>query len=216
MSKMRVISRAALLVLGAVATGRAAGAQVSVVGTTSACFGLGCTNYSSTASFAIAGTNENLVFSGASFSGMTNPVTNGFTVGSFGTLVLVPPPTATTPNTTFSTPFSLLFTLTSPNGATSPSTTFTVNGFVGNTNGQGSRDISYGGASAAFTFGGGGVGTITVDGGFVGVEPTALSGRVVAAAGVPLTISPEPGTWALLGTGLVGLGAVARRRRANA
>jgi hypothetical protein len=37
-----------------------------------------------------------------------------------------------------------------------------------------------------------------------------------AAGDIGVTTTPEPGTWALLGTGLLALGGVARRRRSRA
>ena len=208
---MRVIVRAAGLAAAFVTSAAVAGAQVSVVGSTTGCFGAGCTNFSSTASYGIPGTNEMINFAGTSFSGETNPVTNGFTVGSCGTLTLVPAPSGSTPNSTFSTPFTLMFTLTAPAGSTSPTSTFTVAGFVGNTNGQGTRDISYGPASVGtFTSPGGGTGTIAIDGGQIGVAATTISGRVTATAG---TTVPEPSTYAMMGMGLAGLLVAARRRR---
>ena len=202
-----------LLVAGATVAAAPAGAQVAISGNTLGCFGTGCTPTSSTSSFTIGGTGETISVAGTTFSGETNPVTNGFTVGNFGTLVLTPAPTNTTPNTSFVTPFTLLFQLTTPGGASTASSSFTVTGFVGNSNGQGTRDISYTGFTTPFTFSNG-AGTIAVDGGQIGVSPTTISGRVTATASSTV---PEPSTYALLAMGFVGLaGAVARRRNSAA
>lgn len=202
----------ATLVAVATAAAVPAGAQVAISGTTLGCFGLNCTPTSSSASYMIGNSGEQLVFAGTSFSGETNPFTNAFTVGNFGTLLLTPAPTGTTPNTTFATPFTLLFQLTTPGGGTTTTSSFAINGFVGNSNGQGSRDISYSaGSLAAFTFAGGN-GSISIDGGQIGTTATTISGRVLATATVP-----EPSTYTLLATGFVGLaGAVARRRNTAA
>ena len=209
---MRFINKAASLAAALVTSAAVAGAQVQVAGSTMGCFGVGCTNFSSSANYTIGTSGEVINFAGTSFSGETNPVTNGFTVGNFGTLTLTPAPSGSTPNQTFSTPFTLMFTLTAPAGSSSPTSTFVVAGFVGNTNGQGTRDISYGPASVGtFTSPGGGTGTITIDGGQIGVVATTISGRVTATAGT--TTTPEPATYAMMGMGLAGMLVAARRRR---
>ena len=206
---MRYTSKVAGLAVALVASAAAANAQVTVTGTTYGCFGAGCNPVGSTsASYTVAGTGEQINFTNSTFSGTTNPVTNGFSVGNFGSFILVPPPSGTTPNTTFSTPFTLLFVINAPAGSTSPTTTFLVSGFVGSTNGQGTRDISYGGGTTAFTFTNGS-GTITVNPDAIGVQANNIGGRVTAN----VNAVPEPSTYALMGTGLAGLLAAARRRR---
>lgn len=204
---MRFITKAASFAAALVTSAAVAGAQTTVAGSTTGCFGSGCTNYTSSANYGISGTGEVINFTGNSFSGTTNPVTNGFSVGNFGSFVLTPAPSGSTPNTSFSTPFTLLFSLTSPAGANQPTTTFVVSGFVGSTNGQGTRDISYAGGSTPFTFTGGS-GTITVNPDAIGTQANNIGGRIVATA------TPEPSSYAMMAMGLVGMVAAARRRRA--
>ena len=207
---MRFTNKMAGVAVAVLASATAAGAQVTVAGTTQGCFGMGCTNFADVASSAVGGSGTSLVFDGTAFSGTTNRVTNAFTVGDFGSLVLTGL-SGSTPDTQFSTPFSLLFRLTSPAGANSPVTSSIVSGFVGNTDGMGARDISYTGGTTAFRFNTG-AGTIAIDGGNIGVMPTNIAGRVTA---VNAAVVPEPSTYALMGSGLAGLlGMAARRRRA--
>ncbi len=212
---MQITKRSATLALAimGLAAAAPAGAQTTVSGSTFGCFGAGCNPVgSASATYAIGTTGASILFTGASFSGTTNPTTNGFSVGSFGSFVLNGV-TATTPNTNFTTPFTLLFALTAPGGASTPASTFTVNGFVGNTGGQPSRDVSYTGGSTNFTFTGGS-GVITYNGDNIGFSPNNIGGRISATAASTV---PEPSTYALLATGFVGLaGAVVRRRNANA
>ena len=205
---MRFTTKAAGVAAALFTSAAVAGAQVTVNGSTTGCFGMGCTNFAAAQSYNISGTGETIQFAGSSFSGTTNPVTNGVSIGNFGSFVLTPAPGGTTPNTTFSTPFTLLFTLNQPAGASNPATTFVVSGFVGSVNGQGARDISYGGGSTTFTFTGGS-GTITVNPDAIGTQANNIGGRITATA----STVPEPSTYALMGTGLVSLAAAARRRR---
>jgi hypothetical protein len=202
-----IATRLASTALVLAAAAAPAAAQVTVSGSTLGCFGMGCTNFAAAQSYGISGTGETIQFTGSSFSGTTNPVTNGVSIGNFGSFVLTPAPNGTTPNTTFSTPFTLLFQLTAPNGASSPTETFTVSGFVGNVNGQGARDISYGGGSTTFTFAGGS-GTITTNPDAIGTQANQIGGRITATA----STVPEPSTYALMGMGLVSLAAAVRRR----
>lgn len=216
---MRFTTKAAALAAALVTSTAVAGAQggTTVAGTTSGCFNTlaACMagGFASTASYVIAGTGEKVNFNGASFSGTTG-FTGAFTVGNFGSFVLMPAPNGATPNTLFDSPFTLLFTLTNPAGANSPTTTFAVAGSVGSvmSNGMsvGTRDISYAGGTTAFTFTGGS-GTITVNPDAIGVAANNIGGRVTATA-LASTV-PEPSTYALMGMGLSGLLVAVRRRR---
>lgn len=211
---MHITKRSATfaLALAGLAAAAPAGAQTTVTGTTFGCFGVGCNPAgSSSATFAIPGSNgASIQFTGSSFSGTTNPVTNAFSVGSFGSFVLNGL-SGSTSNAQFNTPFTLLFSLSSPAGASSPTTTLAVSGAVGNVNGQGFRDIAYAGGATGVTFTAGS-GAITVNGDAIGVNANQIGGRVMAT-----TTAPEPSSYALLATGFVGLAAaVVRRRSASA
>ena len=206
---MRFITKTASFAMALATSAAVAGAQTTVTGTTTGCFGTGCSPTASAANYMISGTGETIGFVGSTFSGTTNPVTNAFSVGNFGSFVLTPAPGGMTPNTMFTTPFTLAFNLSAPSGASTPTTTFVVSGFVGSTNGQGTRDIQYTGGSTNFTFTNGS-GTITINGDNIGTQPNNVGGRVMATG---MTSTPEPSSYAMMAMGLVGMVAAARRRR---
>ena len=216
-----VVALFTILTFGA---GSARADEVFIAGFTNGCFGAACTPG---ASASIPGmTYSNATFSGTSangFRGLGGNANPGANVNNLGSLTL-----STAPNT-FNTPFTLEVTFTAPQGINgSPTTTFTaiVTGTVRAAD-DGGIFMDFDNTPQLFTFNDPTCGATTVPGqqttcgtgsfSFsvldVAIDPgqtAPLSGLIT---GAQQTAVPEPATLFLLGSGVMGVAGIVRKRR---
>ncbi len=210
------------------AQGVARADEVFIAGFTNGCFGVACAPGASATSGGL--TYSNSTFSGTTAGGFralggnANPGSNFNNLGSVSL--------STAPQS-YNTPFTLLVTFTAPQGITgSNSATFTatITGTVRSDN-TGGVIVSFNSTPQLFTFsdtncepnpeaqppsagtttcGNGSflfsVNTVSIDPG----QTVSLTGQITSAQ---QSTVPEPATMILLGTGISGVAAVARRRR---
>lgn len=217
----------ALLAIFAVSQGTAKADEVFIAGFTNGCFGAACAPGASATVLGL--TYSNSTFSGTTasgFRGLGGNANPGSNFNNLGSLSL-----STTPNT-YNTPFTLQVTFTAPQGINGSNTaTFTANitGTVRSDN-QGGVFVDFNNTPILFTFTdtncepdptGGVPGQQTTCGTgsfFFSVNDLAIDpGQTVSLTGqitgAQQTTIPEPTTMLLLGTGLAGVAARARKRR---
>ena len=185
----------------AVMTAASASAQQSVTFSTTGCFAgtptSGCTNSSADGFFSFTG-------AGSSSYSLTSGVAQTVNLGLFG---------VTGPNTGsgVNDNFNLWLAFTNPPGVTQNDAA-TVSGKLQGANSV-TLDFANNGLQNVFTYGDGGTLQLSVaDHVFPSEGSAQLQGTLLYTAGT-ITSTPEPGSMALLATGLVGLVPMVRRRR---